>query len=67
MSNYASFFSRENHYKKKGICPTCRGKGKVGGQFTSGKIICPYCNGRGTYKKTEDIFKGMSNEFMVFY
>ena len=34
----------------KGICPTCKGKGECGGQFTGGEWVCEDCNGSGRAK-----------------
>jgi len=44
------FFHRGPWFKKKNICPSCRGTGEVGGQFTGGKWFkCDRCNGDGKY------------------
>ena len=34
----------------KGVCPTCKGKGECGGQFTGGEWVCEDCNGSGRTK-----------------
>ena len=48
--NKITFFNRGPWFKKKNICPSCRGSGEVGGQFCGGQYFtCDRCNGDGTY------------------
>ena len=45
-----TFFNRSEWFKKKNICPSCRGIGEVGGQFCGGQMFdCDRCNGDGKW------------------